>query len=356
MSNRIIFHLDMDAFFASVEIVKNPKLKGKPVIVGGNPEKRGVVSTCSYEARRYGVHSAMSMFEARKRCPSAIFLEGDFETYRQYSNHVMETLYEVTHKVEIVGIDEAYLDVTDLTTSPKELGKELRKRIYNDTELTCSIGIASNKLVAKIASSIGKPNGLYEIPPGLEAQFLATLPIGKIYGIGPKTEEFFRQEGIETIADLQKMSLEELTYKYDYRGYHYYYLARGIDNRPVEWEPESPKQVGAETTFNKDLTDRESLIIQLDYVLEKAYKRLEREHMLTRGLSLKLRDHHFYTITRSTTLPTHTKDFHVLSSTAKHLFECSWSFEKPLRLIGVAFEKLTDSYWQPLLWPWENNY
>lgn len=354
MEPRTIFHVDMDAFFASVEIVLNPSLKGKPLIIGGSPEQRGVVSTCSYEARAYGVHSAMSMYEATRRCPHAIFMRGNFEHYRDFSDRVMEILFELTYKVEVVGIDEAYVDISEIPLPAMEVGKKLRRDVLDRTGLTCSIGIASNKLVAKTASSIAKPNGLYEIPAGLEAAFLASLPIGKIYGIGPKTAEYFYQDGIETIADLQALSMDEMIFRYGQRGYHYYHLIRGCDNRPVCWEEEAPKQVGAETTFEKDLSDREQILEKLDYVVKKAYKRLEREEMLVRGVTLKLRDADFHTITRSHTFPAHTKDYQTLKEASELLFNCSWPEGQPLRLIGVAFEKLTDSYWQPLLWPWES--
>lgn len=344
----------MDAFFASVEIVQNPSLKGKPVIVAGDPDKRGVVSTCSYEARAYGVHSAMSSIMAKRLCPHGIFIHGNYSLYQEISAQIMGLLQEITYQTEIVSIDEAYMDVTEvmLDQKAKELGSELRKKVYNLTGLTCSIGIASNKLVAKVASSKAKPNGLLEIPHGKEAAFFAPLKIGKIPGIGTKTEEIFHQDGIKTIGDLQAVPLDELTYRYGPRGYLLHKAAYGEDNRPVCWEESAPKSVGAETTFEVDLESFEELSEKLDYVLEKAFKRLENEGMRAQGLSIKLRDSDFHTITRSMTFPTHTKDFDTLRSKAHHLFRFSWQ-KDPLRLIGVTFEKLTDGYWQPLLWPWE---
>lgn len=346
--------MDMDAFFASVEIVQNPSLKGKPVIVAGDPDKRGVVSTCSYEARAYGVHSAMSSIMAKRLCPHGIFVHGNYALYQQISSQIMGVLQEVTYQTEIVSIDEAYMDVTEATLEipAKELGSELRKKVFNLTGLTCSIGIAANKLVAKVASSKAKPNGLLEIPPGREAAFFAPLKIGKIPGIGAKTEELFHQDGIITIGDLQAVPIDELTYRYGTRGYLLHKAAFGEDNRPVSWEDSAPKSVGAETTFEVDLDSFEMLSEKLDYVLEKAYRRLDREGMRAQGLSLKLRDSDFHTVTRSMTFPTHTKDYDTLRSKAHHLFRYSWQ-KDPLRLIGVTFEKLTDGYWQPLLWPWE---
>lgn len=354
MDDRTVFHIDMDAFFASVEIALNPSLKGKPVIVAGDPDKRGVVSTCSYEARAYGVHSAMSSAEAKRLCPHGIFLHGNYGLYQEISGQVMELLQEVTYQTEIVSIDEAYMDVTEICKemTPKNLGSELRKKVFDLTKLTCSIGIATNKLVAKVASSKAKPNGLLEIPPGRESAFFRPMPIGKIPGIGTKTQEFFYQEGIKTIGDLQDISLDEMTYRYGMRGYLFHNASFGRDNRPVCWEEGVPKSVGAETTFETDLETYEELAEKLDYVLEKAYRRLENEGMRAQGLSLKLRNGDFHTITRSMTFPTHTRDFDTLKSKAHHLFRYSWQRE-PLRLIGVTFEKLTDGYWQPLLWPWE---
>lgn len=354
MEQRTVFHLDMDAFFASVEIARDPSLKGKPVIIGGDPDKRGVVSTCSYEARAYGVHSAMAASEAKRLCPHGIFLHGNYQLYQEISCQVMELLQGITYQTEIVSIDEAYMDVTELCigSSPKLLGREIRKKVRDLTGLTCSIGIATNKLVAKVASSRAKPDGLLEIPAGKEAAFFFPLPIGKIPGIGTKTQELFFQDGIKTIGDLQAVSIDELTYRYGMRGYLFHNASYGRDNRPVCWEDSVPKSVGAETTFDVDLETFEELSEKLDYVLEKAFKRLENEGMRAQGLSIKLRDADFHTITRSMTFPTHTRDFDTLKSKAHQLFRYSWQRD-PLRLIGVTFEKLTDGYWQPLLWPWE---
>lgn len=351
---RTLFHVDMDAFFASVEIVQDPSLRGKPVIIAGDPSKRGVVSTCSYEARAYGVHSAMSAGEAKRRCPHGIFLSGNHALYREVSEQVMGILRSLTDEVEAVSIDEAYLDISELATekAAKQIGIDLRRQIFDETQLTCSIGLASNKLVAKVASGIAKPNGLLEVPSGMEAEFLAWLPVGKIPGIGSKTQELFRQDDIETIEDLQALTLDVLTYRYGMRGYHFHQAAFGIDNRPVISTDGPPKSIGAETTFEKDIDTLEEIADQLDIVLEKAFNRLERKKMRAQGLTLKMRDSGFHTITRSKTFPTHTHEKESLRQNAHQLLRHSWGGE-PLRLIGVSFDKLTDGYWQPLLWPWE---
>ena len=356
MDTRIIFHVDMDAFFASVEIVKNPELKGKPVIVGGNPDKRGVVSTCSYEARKFGVRSAMSLFEAKRRCPQGVFLEGSFSLYSEYSDEVMAILASYTPQVEVVGIDEAYLDVTDVGENyggAFKLGRLLRRTVFEKTGLTCSVGIGSNKLIAKIASSFAKPNGLFEVPSGQEAAFLAPLPIESIPGIGSKTQAFLNHDGIKFVKDLQVLGMEVLVQRNGAHGYYFYMAAMGRDNRPVESTDQPPKSVGAETTFEVDQNDRQFLDAELVEMFEKAYRRLRRHHMRARGLSIKLRFSDFHTITRACTLDAHTNDHDILLRELIHLFNRVYDNESPLRLIGVILEKLTDSYWQPTFWDWE---
>lgn len=198
----------MDAFFASVEIVKNPALRGKPVIVGGRPDRRGVVSTCSYEARKFGVRSAMPVSEAYRLCPHGIFLEGDYSLYREFSEKVFAIFYQKTPYVEVVSIDEAYLDVSEPIASgmtPKDLATSIHQEVFRTTQLTCSIGIAANKLVAKIAAGKAKPNGIFEVIPGTEDAFLAPLPIQSLPGIGTKTQVVLNQEGFLTVADLQAL-------------------------------------------------------------------------------------------------------------------------------------------------------
>lgn len=355
MSDRIIFHIDMDAFFASVEILKNPSLKGKPVIVGGDPSKRGVVSTCSYEARKFGVRSAMSLFEAKRRCPHAIFLQGSYESYGDYSAKVMAIIASLTPKLEVVGIDEAYSDATEESLthgSAFKLGQLIRQEVFKKTGLTCSVGIGSNKLIAKIASSLAKPNGLFEVPAGLESLFLAPMPIEKIPGIGTKTQIYLNNDGIKTVGDLQQLGMAELINRYGASGYYFHLASHGRDDRPVETEDHAPKSVGAEVTFEVDHSDREFLHHELLNVFRKAYRRLRRHQMRTRGFSLKLRYSDFHTITRSHTFDTHIIDYHKLIEPVFHLFDHIYDGTIPLRLIGVSFEKLSDGYWQPTLWDW----
>lgn len=353
MNFRTVAHIDMDAFFASIEIVKNPSLKGKPVIVGGNPDSRGVVSTCSYEARAYGVRSAMSLFEAKQRCPNAIFLEGDFSLYKEYSLKIMEIFHSYTYMVEVVSIDEAYIDLSiplEKELNAFQLGRLIRQKIFQETQLTCSVGIASNKLVAKIASSLAKPNGLYEVPSGREAEFLSTLDIQCIPGIGVKTQLFLNRDGIKKIGQLQQMGMDALVEKYGYRGYHYYMTAIGRDNRSVQWEDQPPKSIGAETTFDKDLNEKASLLEALGEVTEKAWKRLRKHKMRTKRVSIKIRYSDFRTVSKTHTLYSHHNDLETIKKEAISLFHQIYAGDLSLRLVGVSLEQLTDGYWQPTFW------
>lgn len=353
---RTIFHVDMDAFFASVEILHNPSLKGKPVIVGGDPSKRGVVSTCSYEARKYGVRSAMSLFEAKKRCPQGIFIEGHYSLYREYSSRVMAILFSYSPMTECVGIDEAYMDVSQESGQyggAFKMGQQLRQSVLDQTGLTCSVGVGSNKLIAKIASSLGKPNGLYEIPLGKEAEFLNTLSVGKIPGIGTKSELYLNSDGIKIVKDLQDLGMDELIHRYGAFGYYCHFAAWGKDDREVSIEDSPPKSIGAETTFDVDQTDLENLHETLVELFDKAYSRMRRNKMRTRGLSIKLRYNDFRTITRSITFDTHQNEREFLLRQALKFFNAQYDGKIPLRLIGISFEKLTDGYWQPTLWDWE---
>jgi DNA polymerase IV len=355
-TDRIIFHIDMDAFFASIEIARNPALKGKPVIVGGNPDSLGVVSTCSYEARKFGVHSAMSLYEAKLRCPEGIFLQGNYSLYQEYSREIIDIFMRYTPYVEVLSIDEAYLDVSEVAPSywgGKALGELLKKVIYQETKLSCSIGIASSKHVAKIASSLAKPNGVYEVPAGQEKAFLAPLPIQTLAGVGTKTQETLNRDGIQRIADIQKIDVDQLIRQYGGLGFYLHQESMGIDNRPVVWEDQPPKSIGAETTFEKDQSEKKIILGVLQELAQKAHLRLKRHQMRARGLTLKLRYSDFQTINRSHTLFSHSNKLETFFNEAVYLLEESWDEKTPLRLIGISLEKLTNGYWQPTLWDWE---
>lgn len=351
---RTIFHVDMDAFFASIEIVRNPSLKGKPVIVGGRPDSRGVVSTCSYEARKYGIRSAMSLKEAYKKCPNGIFLDGNYSLYSECSDQIMEIFRDLTPILQIVSIDEAYLDVSEVLYvhggNGIDLANDLKKEVYDKTKLPCSIGIAPNKLLAKIASGLAKPNGVKEVPQGSEASFLAPLPIQAIPGIGEKTREFLNSQGILYISDLQSLGLDALMQRYGERGYYFYFAACGKDNSPVVWIEEPPKSIGAETTFETDQTDTTLLIEALKTLNNRVWKRLKLNKMHTRSVTLKMKDSHFRTVTRAKTLLSDTDKIEVIQEELLQLFEEHAASMLPIRLIGVSLHKLTDEYWQPTFW------
>lgn len=352
-SQRTIFHIDMDAFFASVEEAENPSLKGKAVIIGGLPNQRGVVSTCSYEARRYGVHSAMSLSEAGKRCPHAIFLPGNHSLYREYSKQIMQVFFAATPYVEVMSIDEAYLDVTHAIKQyggAIALAELLKKIILKQTKLTCSVGIASNKLLAKIASSAKKPNGLLRIPEGEEVQFLAPLSVDTIPGIGKKTAMRMEADGFLYIHQLQNAGIDQLMQLYGNWGYQCYQSAMGYDNRTVQWEDTPRKSIGAETTYEHNQIDFSILKETMEALCQKVWARLKRYKMRARGLSVKLRSETFHTITRSCTFDCHVNDLHTISRAAIFLLENHYANELPLRLIGISLDKLTDSYWQPTFW------
>jgi DNA polymerase-4 len=349
---RCIFHIDMDAFFASVEVVKNPNLKGIPVIVGGRPDKRGVVSTCSYEARVFGVRSAMATSEAYRLCPHGIFLEGDYALYRRASDKVFSIFYQYTPFVEGVSIDEAYLDMTAAIppeSTARDIAAKIREQVFRETRLTCSVGIAANKLVSKIAAAKAKPNNLFEVPIGTEIEFLAPQPIQALPGIGSKTQIILNEKGYTLISDLQAIPLDELVHQYGAWGYHYYHASRGLDNRPVMWEDSQPKSIGAETTFERDLSDLKALVNELELLIEKAHKRLRVHKMRAKRLSLKIRYNTFKTVTRSLTLSMHINDLDTIKKNAIDMLYYHYDGQLPLRLIGISFEQLTDSYWQPTL-------
>ncbi len=353
----MIFHIDMDAFFASIEVVRNPSLRGKALIVGGNPERRGVVSTCSYEARKYGVRSAMSLAEAKRLCPHAIFLEGNISDYVDASRTIMSLFREITPYVQVMSIDEAYLDVSHLITGNKDierLAHSLHRKIFETTQLTCSIGVATNKMLAKMASSHRKPNGLCIIPPGGEEAFLKPLPIQSIPGIGKKTVQPFVEEGWTTIEDIQSLSLNQLVEFFGEWGQELYFLVRGQQrSNTVHWLPRIPKSLSEERTFESDLQEKSLLLEHLTDLVEEAADRLQRKGMRAAGITLKLRDKEFRTFTRARRLFTHTQSVAIFQEEFASLFDAVYPEGMWIRLIGVTLERLAKEEWQPTLWNWE---
>jgi DNA polymerase-4 len=274
---RKIIHLDMDCFYAAVEMRERPELAGKPIAVGGG-SRRGVVTTCNYEARKFGVRSAMPGFQARERCPELIFLPVRFDLYREASRQIRNILLSYTPLVEPLSLDEAYLDVTGLDRYAWDIAKEIRKRIFEETRLTGSAGIAPNKMLAKIASDWKKPNGQFAVTPDQVEAFVRDLPVRKIWGVGPKSAERFEKEGIRTCADLQKISLPEMTRRHGKWGQELYQLCRGHDDRAVE-PNRIRKSLSNECTFLDNLTTLEECQRELDKLVEELEQELRTKAM-----------------------------------------------------------------------------
>ena len=300
---RRIIHVDMDAFYASVEQRDRPELRGRPVAVGGSPDGRGVVAAASYEAREFGVRSALPSARALRQCPELVFVRPRFDVYRAVSHEIRAIFAVFTDWIEPLSLDEAYLDVSDCwfgDGSGTRIAREIRRRIRAQTGLTASAGVSYNKFLAKLASDMDKPDGLYVIRPGEAEGFIAGLPVRRFHGIGPATAERMRRLGIHTGADLRARSLDELTGSFGRAARHYWQLARGIDERPVNPGRER-KSVGAERTFGEDLREREAMHERLDAIAEEVAERLARAGVAGRTLTLKVRFNDFRTITRSVT-------------------------------------------------------
>ena len=302
--NRKIIHIDMDAFFAAIEIRDNPQYKGKPIIVGGPPNSRGVVSTCSYEARKYGIHSAMPSYQAYKLCPHGIFIRPNFDAIKEASQIVQNIFYEYTDFVEPVSIDEAYLDVTENKkniTIATEIAKDIKKQISDRTKLTSSAGVSYNKFLAKIASEMDKPDGLVVIPPSKAQEVLEKLPIGKFYGIGKASEKKMIYLGIRTGKDLKERSLKELIKHFGKVGTFYYNIVRGIDNRTVTTH-RIRKSLGCERTFAKDISNIEEMLDVLKNISKKISIKMKEKKFKAKTLTLKIKYHNFDLVSRSKTL------------------------------------------------------
>jgi DNA polymerase IV len=341
---RKILHVDMDAFFVSVEEVLDPSLKGKPVIVGGNPEGRGVVAAASYAVRRYGVHSAMPIAKAKRLCPHAIFLRGSHRHYSAYSAKVFAILKRYSPLVEPMSLDEAFVDLTGcerLHGPVMQSAEKIRNEILEKLGLNASIGIASNKLLAKIASAYCKPNGMLWIAPGMEQRFLAPLPIQRIPGIGPKGGNELNRMGIKSVSDLSRLPLELLEEAYGKWGVSLYRKARGISESPVIGETEDPRSISRETTLEADSADPLFLESTLSYLTEKAAGQLREGKLFARTVTLKLRYSDFKTVTRSKTLDLPTAEDHILFKTGVGLFRKLFTRRVRVRLVGIAFTALT---------------
>jgi nucleotidyltransferase/DNA polymerase involved in DNA repair len=348
---RTIIHLDMDAFYASVEQLDHPAYRGKPVVVGADPRGgrgRGVVAACSYEARPFGIRSAMPISRAYGLCPRAIYVRPRFDRYAEMSERIFAVLREYTNLVEPLSIDEAFLDVTGsrrLFGPAEEIGQTLKARIRSEVGLVASIGIAPNKFLAKVASDLGKPDGFVVVVPGKEREFLDPLPISRLWGVGPKTETHLKRLGLETIGHVARMPVEALEASLGNGGRDLWELANGRDDRPVVPEEEA-KSIGAETTFEADTDDLEEIRRTLLELSDRVGRRLRHEGYLAGGVTLKFRNHLFRTTTRATLLarPTDVGDdlFREAWSLLKRV---SWT-GKRVRLLGVTATRLihaTDS-------------
>ena len=340
--NRKIVHIDMDAFFASVEQRDNPALQGKAVIVGGNPQSRGVVAACSYEARKYGVRSAMSCAKAVRLCPHAIFTRPRMDRYREISARIMEIFFKYTELVEQLSVDEAFLDLTSNhlgESSATTLAELIRKDIVRETGLTASAGVSCNKFIAKVASDINKPNGITVIPPAKVLDFLATLPIGKFYGVGSATENKMERIGVKTGGDLRRFGLEELTFHFGKQGGYFYNICRGIDPRPVKSSRER-KSIGSETTLAEDILDLDLIRQILEEQAESVIASMQSKKMGAHTLSIKIRYHDFTTITRSTTSRTPLLNGRDIGFYIPRLLENTEAGRKKIRLLGVTVSGL----------------
>ena len=341
---RRILHIDLDAFYCAVEEQRDPALKGKPFAVGGQPDQRGVVASCSYAARKYGVRSAMPMAQAVKTCPGLMIVRGHYRDYSQASRKVMGHLRELTEQVEQISIDEAFLDITELIDESQIVATRLQSHILSEFNLPCSIGIASNKLVAKMATDFGKvssgytdspPNAIQIVPPGKEKEFLAPLPVDALWGVGPKTAERLIEMNINTIGDLCLVSEDVMIKRFGKWGYAISQRARGIDDRPISIQ-HTAKSVSQETTFAKDVVDEETLLKTIQRLSNHVSRRLAKKHRQATTVKIKLRWSDFTTITRQVTLSQPTNKEDVIYIAAENLFQNSWKSGKPVRLIGVG--------------------
>jgi len=328
--------MDMDAFFAAVEEKRHPELKGKPVVIGGSgdPTKRGVVSTASYEARKYGIHSALPLRTAYNLCPDAVFLPVDYEEYSRVSQIIKNTLKEISPVMEDVGIDEAFLDISEIAIPPEEIAQEIKERIKVETGLTCSIGIAPNKLLAKIASDMQKPNGLTIIKEQDIADRIWPLPVRKLWGVGPKTEASLKQIGITSIGDLASMLIDTLTEMYGESYGHYLHEAsRGIDESPLvtHWEP---KSVSRETTFQEDTNNWQIIAKTIAELSNEVVEDIKEKGYKSKTVTLKVRFSDFKTYTRAMTLQEPTDSVEQIRKAA---FQCLNRIELKMkvRLLGV---------------------
>ena len=333
----------MDAFYASVEQRDNPSLRGQPVIVGGDPRGRGVVATCSYEARKFGIHSAMSAARAYRLCPEAIFVRPRFPVYREASLHIREIFLSYTDLVEPLSLDEAYLDVSENKAGVQSatwIAQEIRRKILERTSLTASAGVSYNKFLAKIASDVKKPNGLTVVTPEQASDFIAHLPIRRFHGVGRVTEKKMQRLDIHCGADLLKVKLDDLMRVFGKAGAYYYYIARGIDERPVIPD-RARKSVGKETTLSEDLADHSQMMTIIGDLANRVAGLLESYGTSGLTLTLKVKYNDFQTVTRSVSKDEPISACDEMIKLAEDLLGKTEAGERPVRLLGVTISNLT---------------
>lgn len=344
--DRTILHLDLDAFFCCVEELSDPTLHGRPFAVGGRPEDRGVVASCSYAARAFGVHSAMPMSSALRACPTLIIVPHHFSAYRDMSAKVMAILRRFTPDIEQISIDEAFLDVSREAEPGASLAQAIQQAINRELNLPCSLGVASNKLVAKIANNIGKavrkqqtkqepPNAIQVVTAGAEAAFLAPLPIRELWGVGPKTEQALHALGIVTIGDLAAFPVDVLAKRFGKHGADLSRHARGIDDRPLE-PVRATKSVSRETTFVRDVHDPAMLHQALHELADDVANGLRKEGLFGTTIKIKLRWSDFRTVTGQLTLPIATAEAHAIEQAGRRLLDKHWTLGRAVRLIGIG--------------------
>ncbi len=355
---RTILHLDLDAFYCSVEETQNPTLRGKPFAVGGKPDERGVVASCSYAARALGIRSAMPMSRAVRLCGNLIIIPGRHKLYGEYSEKVMDKLRNLTPLLEQISIDEAFLDISDIRESPARIALDLQAGIKNELHLPSSIGIASNKLVAKIATEVGKksskkknepPFGLTIVPAGEEAAFLAPLPADMLWGVGPKTSARLTELGIRTIGDIANWPEKDLVHLFGENGRDLWRHAHGIDNRPIVTEYET-KSISQETTFNVDVRDDKTLEKTLREQAKEVARQLRKNDLAGKTVKIKIRWPDFTTLTRQTTLPTATDSEDDIIKAALKLLQTIRKPNQAVRLLGVGISGIGAPVRQLSLW------
>lgn len=339
---RRILHCDMDCFYAAVHMRDDPSLMGKPVVVGGSPDGRGVVAAANYESRRYGIHSAMPAAQARRLCPDTIFLRPEFKLYRAESTAIFEIYKLFTPSIQPLSLDEAYLDVTNHLgefDSATAIAHEIRRRVQDERNLTVSVGVAPNKLVAKIASDHDKPDGLTVVKPSQIGAFLAPLPVRRLHGVGPAGQKALHDLGVDTVAELRNLSLDRLIERFGHWGRTLHAYARGRDQREVHVESVR-KSLSTEHTFEEDIGDAQAINEVLDTMSAEVSRGLHKREISACTITIKARYPDFTTVTRSHTLPVPTADVDKIASCARELVRATDAFSRSVRLLGVGASNL----------------